>query len=142
MRGELGGPPTLALLDIVRQLIRSGASADRSGLARALRSAGYPETRAPGFDADIAALRKYTRDECERLARHAVLEADRRVPVARECLPALKAAIDRGSLLVIGEPVGARRAYLSRSPIRSRSNQSLSSSCRSIGWLASPRFLH
>jgi hypothetical protein len=97
---EFGGPPTLALLDIVRQLIRSGAPADRAGLARALRSAGYPETRAPGFDADIVALRKYTREECERLARHAVLEADQRVPVARECLPALKAAIDGGSLLV------------------------------------------
>lgn len=109
---ELGGPPTLALLDIVRQLIRSGASADRPGLARALRSAGYPETRAPGFDADIAALHKYTRDECERLARHAVLEADRRVPVARECLAALKAAIDGGSLLVIGEPGAGKTGVL------------------------------
>jgi hypothetical protein len=81
---ESGGPPTLALLDIVRQLIRSGASADRAGLARALRSAGYSEARTPGFDADVAALRKYTRDECERLARHTVLEVDQRVPVARE----------------------------------------------------------
>lgn len=109
---ERGGPPTLALLDIIRQLIRSGASADRPGLARALRSAGYPETRAPGFDADIAALRKYTRDECERLARHAVLEADQRVPVARECLPALKVAIDGGSLLVIGEPGAGKTGVL------------------------------
>jgi hypothetical protein len=109
---EFGAPPTLALLDIVRQLIRSGASADRPGLARALRSAGYPEARAPGFDADVAALRKYTRDECERLARHTVLEADQRVPVARECLPALKAAIDGGSLLVIGEPGAGKTGVL------------------------------
>jgi hypothetical protein len=109
---EFGGPPTLALLDIVRQLIRSEASADRHGLARALRAAGYPERRAPGFDADIAALRKYTRDECERLARHAVLEADQRVPVARECLPALRAAIDGGSLLVIGEPGAGKTGVL------------------------------
>jgi hypothetical protein len=109
---EFGGPPTLALLEIVRQLIRSGASADRPGLARALRSAGYPEARAPGFDADVAALRKYTREECERLARHTVLEADQRVPVARECLPALKAAIEGGSLLVIGEPGAGKTGVL------------------------------
>lgn len=109
---EFGGPPTFALLDIVRQLIRSGASANRLGLARALRSAGYPEARAPGFDHDVAALVKYTRDECERLARHAVLEADRRVPVARECLPALKAAIEGGSLLVIGEPGAGKTGVL------------------------------
>jgi hypothetical protein len=109
---EFGGPPTLALLDIVRQPIRSGAPADRAGLARALRSAGYPETRAPGFDADIVVLGKYTREECERLARHAVLEADQRVPVARECLPALKAAIDGGSLLVIGEPGAGKTGVL------------------------------
>jgi hypothetical protein len=66
---DLGGPPTSALLEVVRQLIRSGAAADRNGLARALRTAGYPDARAPGFDPDIDALRRYTTEECERLAR-------------------------------------------------------------------------
>lgn len=104
--------PTSALLNIVRQLIRSGAAADRLELVRALRSAGYPETHAPGFDADIAALRNYTREECGRLARHAVLDADSLAPVDRECLPALSAAIDGGSLLVIGEPGAGKTGVL------------------------------
>jgi hypothetical protein len=109
---DQGGAPTSALLGIVRRLIRSGAAADRNGLARALRSAGYPDKRAPGFDRDIDALRRYTNDECERLARHTRLEADRRVPLARECLPALKAAILGGSLLVIGEPGAGKTGVL------------------------------
>ena len=109
---DQGGAPTSALLEIVRQLIRSGAAADRNGLARALRSAGYPDRQAPGFDQDIDALRRYTNEECGRLARHTRLEADRRVPLARECLPALKAAIDGGSLLVIGEPGAGKTGVL------------------------------
>ena len=69
-REEAGGPPTLALLNIVRRLIHSGAAADRAGLIRALRAAGHADTRAPGFDEDVEALRKYSKEECERLARH------------------------------------------------------------------------
>ena len=42
----------------------------------------------------------------------AVLEADQRVLVARECLPALKNAIDGGSLLVIGEPGAGKTGVL------------------------------
>jgi hypothetical protein len=109
---DLGGPPTSALLEIVRQLIRSGAAANRNGLARALRIAGYPDARAPGFDQDIDGLRRYTTEECERLARHTRLEADRQVPLLRECLPALKAAIGDGSLLVIGEPGAGKTGVL------------------------------
>jgi hypothetical protein len=57
---EFGSRPSQALLGIVRRLIRSGASTDRVGLTQALRAAGYPESRAPGFDSDIAALQRYT----------------------------------------------------------------------------------
>ncbi|MEJ0049226.1 MAG: hypothetical protein WDN04_26280 [Rhodospirillales bacterium] len=71
-----------------------------------------PIGRRPGFDQDIDALRRYTNEECGRLARHTRLEADRRVPLARECLPALKAAIDGGSLLVIGEPGAGKTGVL------------------------------
>ena len=109
---EFGERPTAALLNVVRQLIRSGAAADRAGLVRALRAAGYPETRAPGYNDDIVALNEYTREECDRLSRHAVLEADRQVPLPRECLPALRAAINGGSLLVIGEPGAGKTGVL------------------------------
>ena len=41
-----------------------------------------------------------------------MLEADERVLVARECLPALKDTIDGGSLLVIGEPAAGKTGVL------------------------------
>ncbi|RUL79929.1 ATP-binding protein [Dyella choica] len=109
---EFGEQPTLALLNFVRQMIRSGASANRFGLARALRSSGYPETHAPGFDTDVAVLRRYATEECERLARHTILDADSPAPVDRDCLPALRTAIDGGSLLVIGEPGAGKTGVL------------------------------
>ncbi len=43
---DAGQPPTSALLNTVRQLIRSGAAADRPGLVRALRAAGHADTHA------------------------------------------------------------------------------------------------
>src|SRR5271165_2654979 len=75
-REDAGGAPTLALLNTVRQLIRSGAAADRAGLVRALRAAGHADTRAPGFDEDVKALRKYSKEECKRLIRHTTLPID------------------------------------------------------------------
>jgi hypothetical protein len=93
-------------------LIRSGAAADRPGLVRALRAAGHAETRAPGFDEDIAALRKYSREECERLARHTRLPIGDGIPLTRDCLPSLSAAIGGGSLLVVGEPGAGKTGAL------------------------------
>jgi hypothetical protein len=109
---DAGQPPTLALLNTVRQLIRSGAAADRPGLVRALRAAGHADTRAPGFDEDIAALRKYSREECERLARHTRLPIGDGIPLTRDCLPSLSAAIGGGSLLVVGEPGAGKTGAL------------------------------
>ena len=109
---DAGEPPTLALLNTVRQLIRSGAAADRPGLVRALRAAGHADTRALGFDEDVAALRKYSREECERLARHTRLPIGDGIPLTRDCLPSLNAAIGGGSLLVIGEPGAGKTGAL------------------------------
>ncbi len=109
---EAGGAPTLALLNVVRQLIRSGAAADRTGLVRALRTAGHADTCAPGFDDDVERLRKYSKEECERLARHTRLPIGGGVPLNRRCLPALGAAVDDGSLLVIGEPGAGKTGVL------------------------------
>ena len=111
-REDAGGPPTLALLNTVRQLIRSGAAADRAGLVRALRAAGHADTRAPGFDEDVEALRKYSKEECERLVRHTRLPIGDGIPLTRECLPSLNAAIGGGSLLVIGEPGAGKTGVL------------------------------
>ena len=109
---NVGEPPTLALLNTVRQLIRSGAAADRPGLVRALRAAGHADTRAPGFDEDVAALRKYSKEECERLARHTRLPIGAGIPLIRGCLPSLNAAMGGGSLLVVGEPGAGKTGAL------------------------------
>jgi hypothetical protein len=111
-RQDAGGPPTLALLNTVRQLIRNGAAADRAGLVRALRAAGHSDTRAPGFDGDVEALRRYSKEECDRLARHTRLPIGEGLPLNRECLPSLNAAIGGGSLLVIGDPGAGKTGAL------------------------------
>ncbi len=111
-REDAGDAPTRALLNTVRKLIRSGAAADRVGLVRALRAAGHVDTRAPGFDEDIEALRKYSKEECVRLARHTCLPIGDGIPLTRECLPSLSAAISGGSLLVIGEPGAGKTGVL------------------------------
>ena len=82
------------------------------GLVRALRAAGHADTRAPGFDEDVEALRKYSKEECERLARHTRLPIGDGIPLTRGCLPSLDAAIDGGSLLVIGEPGAGKTGAL------------------------------
>lgn len=111
-REDAGGPPTSALLNTARQLIRSGATADRAGLIRTLRAAGHVDTRAPGFDEDIEALQRYSKDEYERLARHTRLPIGDGIPLTRECLPSLNASVVSGSLLVIGEPGAGKTGAL------------------------------
>jgi hypothetical protein len=109
---DAGAGPTVTLLKTVRQLVQSGAAADRRGLIRALRAAGHADTHAPGFDNDVAALREYSRQECVRLARHSRLPIGDGIPLNRECLPALHAAVGGGSLLVIGEPGAGKTGAL------------------------------
>ncbi len=109
---DAGRGPVLTLLKTVRQLIRSGAEADRPGLVRALRSAGHVDTRSPRFDEDIQALRKYSQEESERLARHSRLPIDGGTPLIRACQASLNAAINGGSLLIIGEPGAGKTGVL------------------------------
>lgn len=111
-REEDGASAMQTLLKTVRQLIQSGATADRAGLIRALRIAGHIDNRSPRFDEDITAIKKYTKDECERLKRHYRLPVGEGIPINRECLPALNEAINSGSLLVIGEPGAGKTGAL------------------------------
>ena len=111
---DKGEQPLLALLDISRRAIRSGAPQNRDGLLRNLRSAGHPEVAAPGFDQDISAVRAYSTQERERLKKHTVLPLEGIAPIERDCLrPLLNAARD-GSLLVTGEPGAGKTGVLLR----------------------------
>ena len=109
---ELGAAPLTSLLTIVRNLIRSAAPTDHDGLLRLLRAAGHEDTRSPQYDDDIAALRGKTRSEIARLHRHAALPIAGGVPIERVCMPALKAAAEAGSFLVVGEPGAGKTGVL------------------------------
>ncbi|MEX8504900.1 hypothetical protein [Leptothrix ochracea] len=109
---ELGAAPLTSLLNIVRDLISSAAPTDRDGLLRLLRATGHEDTRSPQYDDDIAALRGKTRSEVARLHRHAALPIVGGVPIERVCMPALKAAAEAGSFLVVGEPGAGKTGVL------------------------------
>lgn len=109
---EFGQAPLASLLSIVRNLIRNGAPSHRDGLLRQLRAAGHEDTRSPQFDEDIAALRAYTQSEITRLQRHSVLPIAGGIPIKRACMPALKAAAEAGSFLIVGEPGAGKTGVL------------------------------
>lgn len=111
---EKGEGPMLALLDISRRAIRSGAPQDRHGLLRSLRSAGHPEVAAPGFDHDIKAILSYSTQERRRLKKHTALPLDGIAPLERDCLQPLLGAARDGSLLVTGEPGAGKTGVLLR----------------------------
>ena len=100
------------LKGIMRDLIGSGAPADRGGLLRALRRRGHLDVGAPGFDADVARLRAVTDSELARLAIHGRLPLGAGVPITRESDAPLVAAILAGSLLVVGEPGAGKTGAL------------------------------
>ncbi|AHG48832.1 hypothetical protein RLEG12_07810 (plasmid) [Rhizobium leguminosarum bv. trifolii CB782] len=99
-----GDAPLRDLKTIVRGLIGSGAPADREGLLRALRALGHNDTRAPGYDADLARVSAVTDTELTRLAGHTRLPIAGGTPVSRQSDGPMAAAIATGSLIVIGEP--------------------------------------
>lgn len=111
-REEAGSTALEGLSSVVRRLIRTGAPTDRSGLVQALRLAGIEDTRSPRFDRDLARLRELSAAEIQRLARHSRLPVGAGVPIPRECMPALRAAVDGGSLLVVGEPGAGKTGVL------------------------------
>ena len=99
-----GDAPLRDLKSIIRDLIGSGAPADRSGLLRALRLRGHNDTGAPGFESDVATLREVTERELARLNKHGLLPIGTGVPITRESDAPLVTAMQSGSLLVVGEP--------------------------------------
>ena len=111
-REEAGGAALDGLSSVVRGLIRTGAPAGRAGLVQALRALGIEDTRNPRFDRDLARLREISVAEIQRLARHSRLPVGDGVPIPRECMAALRAAIEGGSLLVVGEPGAGKTGVL------------------------------
>ena len=107
-----GDAPLRDLKGIMRDLIGSGAPADRAGLLRALRRRGHHDIGAPGFEADVARLRAVTSSELARLAVHGRLPLGAGVPITRESDAPLIAAIMAGSLLVVGEPGAGKTGAL------------------------------
>jgi len=111
-REEAGDAALDGLLGTVRRLIRTGAPADRDGLVQALRVAGIEDSRNPRFDLDLARLQTFSSAEVQRLSRHSRLPIGQGVPIPRECMAALRAAVEGGSLLVIGEPGAGKTGVL------------------------------
>jgi len=107
-----GDSPLRDLRGIVRDLIGSGAPADRAGLLRALRRRGHNDLGAPNFEADVEKIRTTTRVELARLATHSALPFGGGIPIARESDGPLLEAIERGSLLVVGEPGAGKTGAL------------------------------
>lgn len=111
-REEAGGAALDDLTSVVRRLIRTGAPADRGGLVQALRAMGVEDTRNPRFDRDLARLHDLSVAEVHRLARHSRLPIGAGVPIPRQCMASLRAAVDGGSLLVVGEPGAGKTGVL------------------------------
>ncbi|WP_299870033.1 hypothetical protein [uncultured Roseobacter sp.] len=107
-----GDAPLRDLRGIMRDLIGSGAPADRNGLLRALRRRGHLDVGAPRYDDDISRLGVATEAELERLAVHAELPLAGGVAITRESDKPMLAAIKAGSLLVVGEPGAGKTGAL------------------------------
>ncbi|NTU49991.1 MAG: ATP-binding protein, partial [Desulfobulbaceae bacterium] len=111
--GEVAGDkPLRDLMCIMRNLISSGAPADRDGLLRALRQRGHNDTGSPGFESDVAKLREVTERELTRLKRHSHLPIGAGLPITRESDAPLVVAMQSGSLLVVGEPGAGKTGAL------------------------------
>jgi hypothetical protein len=106
-----GASPFTTLIDIVRDLIKSGHPTDTDRLLTELRKRGHHDVGVPGFDTDIEKLLAYSQAETARLARFAQLPLGG-YRLERACEPSLARAVDDGSLLVIGEPGAGKSGLL------------------------------
>lgn len=109
-----GDAPLRDLVGIMRNLIASGAPADRDGLLRALRQRGHSDVGVPRYDQDMARLRAVTGIELDRLAVHAELPLAGGITIKRESDAPMEVAIKAGSLLVVGEPGAGKTGSLVR----------------------------
>lgn len=107
-----GDAPLRDLRGIMRDLIGSGAPADREGLIRALRRRGHIDVGAPRYERDLERLQKVTAGELDRLATHRELPLANGITITRECDKPISAAIRTGSLLVVGDPGAGKTGAL------------------------------
>ncbi|WP_220789992.1 NACHT domain-containing protein [Gluconacetobacter tumulisoli] len=107
-----GDAPLRELKGIIRGMIGSGASANRVGLLRELRRLGHNEVGAADYTVDLERLSAATETELARLAGHTRLPIAGGIPIARASDGPLGAAVDTGSLIVIGEPGAGKTGAL------------------------------
>lgn len=107
-----GDAPLRELKGIVRRMIGSGAPADRTGLLRELRRLGHNDVSAADYAVDLERLSNATETELIRLARHTCLPIAKGIPITRASDDPLGAAVDSGSLLIIGEPGAGKTGAL------------------------------
>jgi hypothetical protein len=107
-----GDAPLRDLKGIIRGMIGSGAPANRAGLLRELRRLGHNDVGAADYTADLERLSAVTEAELARLDGHTRLPIGGGIPIARASDGALGAAVDTGSLIVIGEPGAGKTGAL------------------------------
>ncbi|MCJ2031329.1 ATP-binding protein [Methylobacterium sp. J-043] len=107
-----GDAPLRGLKGIIRGMIGSGAPADRAGLLQELRRLGHNDIGAADYTADLECLSTATEAELARLAGHTCLPIAGGIPIARASDGPLGAAVDTGSLIVIGEPGAGKTGAL------------------------------
>lgn len=107
-----GDAPLRELKGIIRGMIGSGAPADRSGLLRELRRLGHNDIGAADYTSDLERLSAATEAELARLAGHTRLPIAGGILIARASDGPLSAAVDTGSLIVIGEPGAGKTGAL------------------------------
>lgn len=91
-----------AIKVLARELVASGAPADRLSLLRTLRIRGQTDVDFPLFAQDFRALRNYSTMELRQFSRHEKLTGS--ISIERDCLAELRAVVDSGSVVVTGEP--------------------------------------
>ncbi|WP_245418681.1 ATP-binding protein [Mesorhizobium sp. WSM3864] len=107
-----GDAPLRELKGIIRGMIGSGAPANRVGLLRELRRLGHNDVGAADYTADLERLSVATQAELARLRGHTRLPIAGGIPIARASDGPLGAAIDTGSMIIIGEPGAGKTGAL------------------------------
>lgn len=95
------------------ELARLRSHADRSGLQRALMTAGHDLLAPSSVRSDVAALNRYSVSALGRLDRHARLElAEGPVTIKRQASDVVAEQLKSNSLLIVGEPGAGKSGVL------------------------------